>query len=109
MGRAERTYRPDRQVEAGAEALARGRAPTFLLMLLEHGLKHKGYQRRQCHVYLSRYNDEWDELLEALPKIPEAEAALFCDLLSKVFVYEPTRRPTAMEMLSHPWFHLDEL
>lgn len=58
------------------------------------------------NVYLSGYNDEWDELLEALPKILEHEAALLYDLLSKIFVYDPTRRPTANEMLSHPWFHL---
>jgi serine/threonine protein kinase len=46
------------------------------------------------------------ELLEALPKIAEHEAALLYDLLSKIFVYDPARRPTAREMLSHPWFHL---
>ncbi|KAM4057844.1 kinase [Hirsutella rhossiliensis] len=61
------------------------------------------------NVYLSGYNDEWDMLLEALPKIPKQEAALLYDLLSKIFVYDTTRRPTAREMLNHPWFHLDEL
>lgn len=61
------------------------------------------------NVYLSGYDDEWDGLLEGLPKIPEHEAALLYDLLSKIFVYDPTRRPTAQEMLSHPWFHLDGL
>jgi serine/threonine-protein kinase SRPK3 len=59
------------------------------------------------NVYLSGYNDEWNGLLEALPKIPEYEAALLHDLLSKIFVYDPTRRPTAREMLDHPWFYLD--
>lgn len=59
------------------------------------------------NVYLSGYNDEWDALLEALPKIPEHEASLLFDLLSKIFVYDPTTRLTAREMLDHPWFHLD--
>ncbi|KAK2589943.1 hypothetical protein QQS21_012377 [Conoideocrella luteorostrata] len=57
-------------------------------------------------VYLSGYNDEWDTLQRVLPKIPDHEATLLHDLLSKTFVYEPTRRPTAQEMLDHPWFHL---
>jgi hypothetical protein len=57
--------------------------------------------------YLSGYGDEWDEQLEALPKIPENEASLLYDLLSKIFVYDSPRRPMAREMLSHPWFHLD--
>ena len=61
------------------------------------------------NVYISGYNDEWDGLLEKLPKIPGHEATLLYDLLSKIFVYDPTRRPTAMEMLRHPWFHLDGL
>lgn len=59
-------------------------------------------------VHLSGYGKEWDEDLKALPKIPEHEAALLYDLLSKIFVYDPTRRPTAEELLNHPWFHLDE-
>ncbi|KAF1841475.1 kinase domain-containing protein [Cucurbitaria berberidis CBS 394.84] len=59
------------------------------------------------NVYLSGYNNEWGRRLKALPKIPEHEAALLDDLLSKIFVYDPTKRPTATEMLNHPWFHLD--
>jgi len=59
------------------------------------------------NVYLSGYNDEWDALLEALPKIPEHEAALVYDLLRMIFVFDPKKRPTAEEMLRHPWFHLD--
>ena len=58
-------------------------------------------------VYLSGYNDEWDTVLEVLPKIPEDEAALLYDLLSKIFVLDPNKRLTAEEMLWHPWFHLD--
>ncbi|KJZ72113.1 hypothetical protein HIM_08486 [Hirsutella minnesotensis 3608] len=60
-------------------------------------------------AYLSGYNDEWDMLLEALPKISEHEATLLYDLLSKILVYDSARRPTAREMLTHPWFHFDEL
>ncbi|KAJ8125294.1 hypothetical protein O1611_g8346 [Lasiodiplodia mahajangana] len=59
------------------------------------------------NVYLSGYNKEWSGLLEVLPKIPEHEAALLYDLLSKIFVYDPTKRPTSREMLNHAWFHLD--
>lgn len=61
------------------------------------------------NVYLTGYDDEWEILRGALPKIPDHEAALLYDLLSKIFVYDPARRPTAQEMLDHPWFHLDEL
>ncbi|RDA89926.1 hypothetical protein CP533_3295 [Ophiocordyceps camponoti-saundersi (nom. inval.)] len=60
-------------------------------------------------VYLSGYDEDWDIFHEALPKIPKDEAALLYDLLTKIFVYDPTTRPTAREILDHPWFHLDEL
>lgn len=59
--------------------------------------------------YIDGYSDETDELLEALPKILENEAALLYDLLSKIFVYDAQKRPSAREMLSHPWFHMDDL
>jgi hypothetical protein len=29
--------------------------------------------------------------------------------LSKIFVYNAQKRPSAREMLSHPWFHMDDL
>ncbi|RMD43857.1 hypothetical protein DV735_g1158, partial [Chaetothyriales sp. CBS 134920] len=61
------------------------------------------------NVYLSGYGDDWGELREVLPKIPKHEAALLYDLLSKIFVCDPSKRPRAEEMLSHPWFHLDGL
>lgn len=57
--------------------------------------------------YLSGYNDRWDTLLALLPKIPDREAALLYDLLLTIFVYDPARRPTAKELLEHPYFHLD--
>jgi serine/threonine-protein kinase SRPK3 len=59
------------------------------------------------NTYLHGYNDETDALLEAMPKISENEAALLYDLLSKIFVYDPQKRVSAREMLSHPWFHMD--
>jgi serine/threonine-protein kinase SRPK3 len=59
------------------------------------------------NTYLYGYDDETDALLEAMPKISEDEAALLYDLLSKVFVYDPQKRISAEEMLSHPWFHID--
>lgn len=61
------------------------------------------------NIYLYGYNDETDELLEVMPKISENEAALLYDLLSKIFVYDAQKRPMAREMLSHPWFHMDDL
>lgn len=54
------------------------------------------------NVYLHGYDDE------AMPKISETEAALLYDLLSKIFVYDPRKRVSAEEMLSHPWFHIDD-
>ncbi|KAI1132257.1 kinase-like protein [Nemania abortiva] len=62
---------------------------------------------RVGNTHLYDYNDESTALLEAMPKIAEPEAALLYDLLSKIFVYDPTQRPTANEILDHPWFHLD--
>jgi serine/threonine-protein kinase SRPK3 len=59
-------------------------------------------------VYLSGNHDESDNLLEALPKIPEDEAALLYDLLSKIFVYEPSERVSVEKLLDHPWFHMDD-
>ncbi len=58
--------------------------------------------------YLVGYDKDWDKVLPSLPKIPEHEAALLYDLLAKIFVYDPKKRPTANELLEHPWFHLDE-
>ena len=58
--------------------------------------------------YLVGYDEEWPVKLAALPKIPDHEAALLYNLLSQIFVYDPAKRPTAEEILKHPWFHIDE-
>lgn len=55
--------------------------------------------------YLRGYNDESRALLDELPKISNEEADLLFDLLSKIFVYEPSERLSAKEALDHPWFH----
>ncbi|EJP69151.1 protein kinase domain-containing protein [Beauveria bassiana ARSEF 2860] len=60
-------------------------------------------------VYLGYYDDDWPLVLASLPKIPDHEAALLLDLLTSIFVYDPKKRPTAEELLEHPWFHLDGL
>ncbi|WEW58184.1 hypothetical protein PRK78_003652 [Emydomyces testavorans] len=59
------------------------------------------------NLYLHGYDREWLTLSEGIPKIPEHEADLLYDLLSRIFVYDPERRPSAREVLSHPWFHMD--
>lgn len=59
-------------------------------------------------AYLEGYQKSWKYILEALPKIPVKEAVLLHDLLSKIFVLEPANRPTAREILEHPWFSLDQ-
>ncbi|UNI22946.1 hypothetical protein JDV02_008789 [Purpureocillium takamizusanense] len=56
------------------------------------------------NIYVYSYSGDWDELLEALPKISEQEAILLNDLLAKIFVYDPADRLTAEQMLDHPWF-----
>jgi serine/threonine-protein kinase SRPK3 len=59
------------------------------------------------NTYLHSYNDETDALLEAMPKILENKAALLYNLLSKILIYNPQKRVSAREMLSHPWFYID--
>lgn len=50
-----------------------------------------------------------DDLLQGFPRIPEREASLLLDLLSKIFTYDPaTRRPKGEDLVAHPWFHLAE-
>jgi serine/threonine-protein kinase SRPK3 len=60
------------------------------------------------NVYLFGYDDASDALLEAMPKIEEPEAALLYDLLSKIFIYDPKKRPTADQILNHRWFNMHD-
>lgn len=60
------------------------------------------------NMYLECYSDETSQALESLPKILQSEAILLYDLISKIFVYDPSSRLTASEMLKHPWFTFDE-
>ncbi|KAK0629475.1 kinase-like domain-containing protein [Bombardia bombarda] len=57
-------------------------------------------------TYFTAYSDEKDDMLGAFPRISEPEASLLVDLLSKIFTYDPATRPTAEELVTHPWFHL---
>lgn len=59
-------------------------------------------------AYLGKLDEETKKLTDTLPKISENEAAQLYDLLSKIFVYRPRDRPTAKELLAHPWFHIKE-
>ena len=43
-----------------------------------------------------------------LGTILEDEALLLDDLLSKIFVYDFTKRPAAEEIVKHPWFRYHE-
>lgn len=58
-------------------------------------------------VFLSGYCDEVDSVIKSLPKISSHEADLLYDLLSRIFVYEPSERPSMQDILGHPWFHMD--
>lgn len=48
--------------------------------------------------------EEGRDVLAGFPRIKEAEVSLLMDLLSKIFVYDPAKRPTAEELVGHPWF-----
>ncbi|KAM0427802.1 hypothetical protein ACHAPT_007259 [Fusarium lateritium] len=58
--------------------------------------------------HIRGYNDESGALLDELPKISNEEAGLLFDLLSKILVYEPSERASVKEILSHPWFYMDD-
>jgi serine/threonine-protein kinase SRPK3 len=55
--------------------------------------------------YFAAYSDETDEMLKAFPRISESEAALLVDLLVRTFTYDPAKRITAEELVTHAWFH----
>jgi serine/threonine protein kinase len=59
-------------------------------------------------VYLGAYSNKVDKIIESLPKISTHEADLLYDLISKIFVYQPTQRVSARDILAHPWFHMDD-
>lgn len=104
MGRTGGLYCSDRHVKARAEVLAQAQTRSFPSCFSDMVWNPRAV--KVDNVYLSGYDDEWDQLLGALPKIPEYEAALLYDLLSKIFVYDLARCPIAREMLNYPWFYL---
>ncbi|KAF5024428.1 hypothetical protein F66182_3514 [Fusarium sp. NRRL 66182] len=59
------------------------------------------------NTYLGGYCDKVDKIIDSLPKISEHEVGLLVDLLSKIFVYEPTQRLDVRDILAHPWFHMN--
>ncbi|KAG9497257.1 hypothetical protein J7337_012051 [Fusarium musae] len=59
-------------------------------------------------VYLGAYSEKVDKIIGSLPKISTHEADLLYDLISKIFVYEPTQRVSAGDILAHPWLHMDD-
>lgn len=50
------------------------------------------------------YEDETSPFWGAFPLITDDEAELLGDLLSQIFVYDPSRRPNIEEVLEHCWF-----
>ncbi|KAF7560860.1 hypothetical protein G7046_g3291 [Stylonectria norvegica] len=60
------------------------------------------------NTYLSGYSNKVNRIIESLPKIAAYEVDLLHDLFSKIFVYEPSQRLSATDMLAHPWFHMDD-
>lgn len=50
------------------------------------------------------YEDETSPFWGAFPLITNDEAQLLGDLLSRIFVYDPSRRPDIQEILRHSWF-----
>lgn len=43
------------------------------------------------------------------PEIDEDEAAVICQLIRKILVYDPAERPSAEELLKDPWFAGEQL
>lgn len=50
------------------------------------------------------YEDADSPFWGAFPLIPDDEAQLLTELLSRIFVYDPASRPNILEVLEHPWF-----
>lgn len=58
-------------------------------------------------MYLDGYCEGIDAIVASLPKISAHEVDLLFDLASKIFVYEPSQRLSASDLLAHPWFQLE--
>lgn len=50
------------------------------------------------------YEDETSPFWGAFPLITDNEAELLMNLLSRIFVYDPSKRPNIQEVLEHAWF-----
>lgn len=55
-------------------------------------------------VHYIFYEDETSPFWGVFPLITHDEAELLGDLLSRIFVYDPSRRPNIQEVLEHSWF-----
>lgn len=55
----------------------------------------------EYHVFYEREDHPY---WGAFPRIEADEVKLLCDLLSRIFVYGPTKRATLQEVIEHPWF-----
>lgn len=54
------------------------------------------------HHYTAYYSDV--VFVDAFPHILKSGAVLLVNLLSRIFTYDPGKRATAEELVSHPWF-----
>lgn len=50
------------------------------------------------------YEDETSPFWGAFPLITDDEAELLVDLLSQIFIYDPSKRPNIQEVVEHSWF-----
>lgn len=56
--------------------------------------------------YFVAYDEDINHMLVAFPRISETEAAQLVDLLTKAFAYDPSKRLTAEQLITHPWFEI---
>lgn len=55
------------------------------------------------------YYDSYQPLEQRFAKhkpadVDDEEAAIVCQLIREILVYDPTERPSAADLLKHPWF-----